>query len=284
MHYPIVKVTTKDHLSLFGLLAETNQRKQILIHIHGTASGFYAEEFEQQFFEQLPAMGCSVLFTNNRGGFVMESWQKSGAALEKFEDCVLDIDAWIEYALSLGYEEIILQGHSLGTEKVVYYMEKGKYANRVSAVSLLGFSDSFGSQQRFLKTITVDPMIEAQQLVANGKGEQFIQNPWNSHAGVLPQSAESYINFFSDGSELSKALPLRQGKDLVYFQRIQVPILGVIGDQDPWTVIPVSETVELLRKENALAEVVTIPDCNHSFEGKQKELVDAVRTFILKKS
>ena len=61
--------------------------------------------------------------------------------MENFEDCVVDIDAWIKFALSKGYEKIILMGHSLGTEKIVYYMNKGRYTNKVKAIILLGFAD-----------------------------------------------------------------------------------------------------------------------------------------------
>lgn len=284
MHYPIVKVITVDNLELFGLLAEAKKHTDaILINIHGTASAFYIEEFEKYYVEKMPQKGISVLFTNNRGNYVMESWQKTGAAQEKFEDCLIDIDTWIEFALSKGYKKVILQGHSLGSEKVVYYMNKGKYRNKVTAVILLGFSDLYGTQMRFLQTIKADLMKEARKLIKEGKGYMFLTSEWLSHAGILPMSAESYVNFFSEGSELSKALPLRNGSRLELFSKIKVPILGVIGDDDKkeFTVIPVKDAIKLLEKENKLAEVWQIKDCDHSFTGRQKELVDVVSKFIL---
>lgn len=282
MIYPIVKVKTPDNLSLFGLLAEANSTKTILINIHGTASAFYVEEFEEEFVKTLPEKDISVLFTNNRGNFIMESWQKTGAALEKFEDCLIDIDTWVEFVLKKGYKQIFLQGHSLGSEKVVYYMEKGKYKDKISGVILLGFTDSYGVQMKFLKTLNVDPAVEARRLINENKGEQFIDTLWLSHAGVLPQSAESYLNFFSPDSELSKALPLRQGKDLKYFRNIKVPILAITTDPDPWAVVPLHESADLLRKENGLAKVEILSGTNHSFEGKQKEVVQLVNNFVLK--
>src|SRR3989344_1753317 len=138
MGYPIVKIKTPDNITLFGFLSESSNKDIILINIHGTGSGFYVEEFESEFTERLPKLDVSTLFTNNRGNYTMESWQETGAAVEKFENCLIDIDAWIEFALQKGYKQIILQGHSLGTEKVVYYMEKGKYKDRVVGVILLG--------------------------------------------------------------------------------------------------------------------------------------------------
>lgn len=282
VYYPIIKAITQDNLTLFGYLTEAENSKTMLVHIHGTAASFYGEEFEEYFVNILPSQGVSVLFTNNRGSSVMSSWQNAGAALERFEDCLLDIDAWIAFALNKGYEKIILQGHSLGTEKIVYYMEHGKYKNNVIAISLLGFADSYGCQMRFLKTQSIDPMIEAEKLVKDGKGEIFLTSIWKSHAGVLPQSANSYINFFSLNSELSKALPLRQGKDLKYFQNIKVPILALIGDQDCWAIASPNEDSNLLKRENALTETHVIADCNHEFEKKQDELVEYVRNFLSK--
>jgi hypothetical protein len=74
-------------------------------------------------------------------------------------------------------------------------------------------------------------------------------------AGEMPISAQTYLNFFSPNSENSKALPLRQGKDLEFFQNIKVPVLGVIGDNydGEYTIIPIDEAVELLKSENKLA-------------------------------
>ncbi len=280
MEFPIVNLITSDGLNLFGYLAEATSSKTILINIHGTASGFYVEEFEKYFIEELPQLGISTLFTNNRGNFVQESWQKTGAAVEKFEDCLIDINNWIEFALSQGYEKIILQGHSLGTEKVVYYMNRGKYADKVVAVSLLGFADSYGNQMLFAKDKHLQLMNEANDLVKQYKGDQYLTSVWFCHAGVLPKSAASYINFFSQDSELSKALPLRLGKDLKYYSEIKVPILGIVGDKDPWTILPVPEAAELMRKGNQNADVFIISDCEHSFTGKQKELIEIVKNFL----
>jgi pimeloyl-ACP methyl ester carboxylesterase len=281
MKYPIVKTITSDHLELFGILAEADGEKDIvLINIHGTSGCFYIEEYTSFLVEELPALGISTLFTNNRGSHVMEAWQQSGAALEMFEDCVLDIDAWIRYVLSLGYRRIILQGHSLGTEKVVYYLNRGNPPPAVAALILLGVSDSFGNQALIAKGFPVDPMVEAKQLMAEGRGEQFLTSVWRPHGGAVPKSAASYLNFFSPGSELSKALPLRQRGKLSYYRGIRVPILIVVGECDPFTCIPVPEALDLLQKENSRTHTRLIAGADHDFSGKGKELADVIEEFL----
>jgi pimeloyl-ACP methyl ester carboxylesterase len=281
MKYPIVKVITGDHLELYGFLAEAEGEKDaILINIHGTASSFYCEEYARLFAEEFPPLGISTLFTNNRGSHVMEAWQNTGAALEMFEDCLQDLDAWVRYALDGGYRRIFLQGHSLGTEKIVYYMEHGTLADHVAAVILLAVSDSFGNQARIAKTFPVDPMKEAGRLAAEGNGEQFLTSVWRAHGGGVPQSAVSYLNFFSPGSELSKTLPLRDNGNLLYYRNIRVPILVLVGEHDPFTCLPVPEALRLLEKENRQTRTKIIAGTDHDFSGKERELVETVKEFV----
>jgi pimeloyl-ACP methyl ester carboxylesterase len=282
--YNIEKVITKDNITLFGYYAASVKKDAniVLINIHGTAGTFYSEEFEKYYVEKLPKLGLGVIFTNNRGAGLLDPWTGIGAATEKFEDCLIDIDAWIEFALTKGYTKIILQGHSLGTEKVVYYMNKGKYKDKVISIILLAFSDSYGTQQKHLKNIKIDLMKEAKQLVKINKKDTLLSSYWLSHAGVLPQSAESYINFFSENSELSNALPLRNGKNLEYYKNIRVPILGVIGDQEEYTIIPIIKAIDLLKKENSKSTIIQIFGANHDFVNKQDILINNVISFIQK--
>lgn len=295
MNYPIVSVITKDNLTLNGLLLESKNSGKVVINIHGSASNFYEEPFFETMATTFPKIGFSWLSVNNRGNSVLtHTWQKTGSAVEKFEDCLLDINAWVEFAINKGYSEIILQGHSLGTEKIVYYMNEGKYRNKIKKVILLGFSDSFGCAHQFMeKTNSKNALFkEAKYLIKENKGEQFLTTQWYSHAGVLPKSAESFINQFSENSELSKAFPFRL-KKLNFYSKIKVPILAVISDNDTFTnadivkggsehvMMSIKESVELLKKSNSKTHAVIIPKTDHDFEGKEKELTKIVKDFLI---
>jgi hypothetical protein len=150
----------------------------------------------------------------------------------------------------------------------------------VAALILLGVSDSFGNQALIAKGFPVDPMVEAKQLMAEGRGEQFLTSVWRPHGGAVPKSAASYLNFFSPGSELSKALPLRQKGELSYYRGIRVPILIVVGECDPFTCIPVREALDLLQRENSRTHTRLIAGADHDFSGKGKELADVIEEFL----
>ncbi len=269
MDCQIVKVKTKHGLEFYGLHFKSGG-KTVVINIHGTGSNFYEEDFVPMLAEKLKSIGISFLSANNRGADVLQRYNMAGCATEFFEDCLVDIDLWIEFALSKSYKNIFLSGHSLGSEKVVYYMNKGKYREKIKAVILLVFSDSWGCQKEYSKGKGY-VMEEAEKLVKEGNGRVFLTSDWLSHSGVLPRNAKSYIRAFKEGSELSKALPFGKRK-LDFYRKIKVPILAVIGDQKEHTVIPIKEAIELLKKENGLTQAFQIKNSDHDFQGKETEL------------
>jgi alpha-beta hydrolase superfamily lysophospholipase len=284
--YELVWIETKDNLELYGLLTSDKQDK-ILINIHGTASNFYEEDFIGSLAQELPKVGTAVLSTNNRGAGVYDAYQKSGAAVEKFEDCLLDIDAWIEFVLKRGFKEIFLSGHSLGTEKVVYYMNYGKYKDKVKAVILFAPADSAGyaiygddykpssqDKERVDKLL-----IQAKKLIGEGRGEVFLDR--EAYAGIMPKSAESFVNFSYLNPRLLQGLSFHRHR-LESFSKIRVPILVAIGNEYEYTAIPIEEALELMERENSLAETHLIKSCNHDFQGKEQELTSIVKKFLSK--
>ena len=198
MKFPIVKVTTKDGFILHGLLSEHEKKsKTIIIHIHGSAGNFYQSNFYPYLFKMVEDLNIAFLSTNNRGTGVYDvelGTKYRGAAIEIFEECLLDIDAWVEFAMTLGYKNIILEGHSFGTNKIQYYYLNGKYKSKIRALILLGFTDSYGGQLEYLKSQRLnndDILKEAKKLISKNKPIQLLSYlliNW----GELSQTAQSY--------------------------------------------------------------------------------------------
>lgn len=284
--YPIVQVKTKDNIWLYALYLTLLEKKTVFINIHGTASNFYEEYFIEVLSKRFLEKGISILSTNNRGTGVYDAYEKTGAAVEKFEDCLIDIDAWIEFAIDQGHENIVLSGHSLGSEKIVYYMSNGKYADKINSIVFLAPADSFGSH-RMLDGKTnprinqVETLIkQSVDLIQKGEGATFLpRDSYGSRVGIMPKSAESFVNFLGPTSKLLEALPFAQ-KKLGEYSKIKVPILVVIGDKNEYTAIPTQEALDLMKQENKNTQTFQIKDCNHDFEGKEDELADIVLRFI----
>lgn len=160
-------------------------------------------------------------------------------------------------------------------------MNEGKHRDRVKGMILLGFSDNVGAQMKYEQSIGKNYLQEAQELVRTGQPEQLLSDPFGL-CGELPISAQTYLHCFSDSSANAVALPLRQGRNLTYFQNIHVPILGIIGDQEEheYTVIPIKDAIELLKTENSQAEVYQIGQSNHVFSGKEAEVITLIAYFM----
>lgn len=249
------------------------------LFIHGTGSNFYENEWVFPLAETMNKNGIAFISANNRGSHGYCPYPPHGASLEKFGGCVDDINGWISYLKKRGYAKFILLGHSLGTEKIVHYMDQEEQNSRVVGVILLGFSDSYGVQRNHWGSRFDDLMREAQYLIDEGKPETFLTGEWLSHAGVLPKSATSFVDFFSVGSNLAGALPFRSGR-LEKYSRITVPILGIVGDQKEWTATPLGQAMDLMQSENRNSTIEQIHNCDHDFTGKDDELCDIVDSFI----
>ena len=287
-NYPIVKVKTSDGLELGGMLfePEDKSKKIIKIHIPGDNGSFWWSDYYPYLIKSSLEQNIAFLSGNNRGSAVFANSNDDsisfGVAAELFSDCVKDIDSWIKFALEKGYQKIILEGHSRGTEKLVYYLNHGQYIGKVVGVILMGFSDAIGTQLKYEQKIGHNFIDEARKMVVEGKGDHLLSD-LRAFAGELPMTANTYLDNMAPDSANSKAIPLRQGKDLKYFQNIKVPILGMIGDQFEYTIIPIAEAVELLKKENTRCEAYQIKGVDHCFTGKEKELTKIISNFTQKR-
>lgn len=279
-NYPIVSTRTPDNYTLHGLLIEAANKDTLLIHIHGTASNFYIEDFYPALADALTSEGISYLSPNNRGANALQGWVPGGSTTERFEDCVSDIDAWIHFAIQSGYSNILLSGHSLGTEKVVYFMNHGTHREKVSGIVLMAPADSYGYTHNFLKTVDSDLFAEARDLVSKGRGDEFLRGTWLAHGGVLPKSAASFLNFFDTGSSLSQVLPFQQ-RALPLYRNIQQPILAIISNNqaDEYTLIPIAEALDLMMYENPNTQTKLIENSDHCFVGKEDEMARIVTNF-----
>lgn len=290
MSSSIINVKTPDGLCLYGLWHEVAGSKTLLLHTHGTAGNFYEENFINFLAQKLVAENISILSANNRGAGVYDAYQKSGAAVEHFEDCVTDLNSWLNWARGQGYERIILSGHSLGTEKVVYSLTHSQEdMGRVVAVILFAPADSYGSH-RYLdgqlqpaEQTRVENLLKlAEELVTKGEGDTFLpRDTYGSYEGIMPKSADSFLNFLGENSKVKDSLPF-YSKELPNYRRIKVPILALIGDEEEYTSLPITEALALMQKENLLTETKQFSHCNHDFEGHEAEVAEAVLSFINK--
>lgn len=146
------RVNTVDKLRLTGLLFEPEiGSKTGILHLHGRAGNFYGNGFLDAMADVYTKAGFAFLSVNTRAHDHIadfrigqtEKLRRIGSAFDVFEECVFDIETWLEFFRSRGYEKIILQGHSQGGAKAVYFLNQ-KPQSDIIALVLASPADAVG--------------------------------------------------------------------------------------------------------------------------------------------
>ena len=287
----IVTTNTKDGIILHGQLFESPNKENLIIHIHGMSGDLYLNSFYPAMEKNYPENGWSFLATENRGTHSITQFNTTdgrciniGNAYEKFEDCVYDIQAWIDKAKELGYKRIWLQAHSLGPSKVSYYMTNTP-DNDVEGLVWLSPSDMLG--------LVKDPegskdhsicFEQAREFVDNNEGERLLNHLlW----GCYKLSANTYLNFFEDGANTGIFNYKGDlGWDVV--NKINVPVIAFTGTKDEGVapVIDAYEGMKILESQlinSPKKETHVYENGVHDFTGFGEDITKRVLNFIQNK-
>lgn len=281
MKTKFVRIVTKDKLILSGnLYSPDKTTKKTILHIHGMSGNFYENLFLDYMAYEFTKNGYSFFSVNNRGAGTFfdfpikgkkEAHKRIGNAYEKFEECIFDIKAGIDFLEKEGFKEIILQGHSLGAVKVAYYMAKTK-DKRVSKLILVSPSDMVGLTEDKDHT---KRMSLSKRLITEGKGSELLPDLlW----GWARLSAATYVNL----SERNTAVDVFNTYDKEApscIKDITIPILAILGGTDDAAILPIKEALEVIKNKAKKAPrfgKLIIGKAPHSYFGYEKSLAKGI--------
>ncbi len=281
----IVKFLTEDNIELQGFFVNS-QSKLGLLHIPGIAGNFYENSFLDAVGDFAAEMCITFLSMNTRGHDYINDLVKidgvklktmnNGGALEKFEDCVLDIKAGIGFLKKKGCKKIILQGHSSGCQKIAYYQLKTN-DKFVSGLILLAPADDMTLVKKILgreyrKTIKI-----IEKMIKNDKADDFMPK-WTV---TLPIISAGRVWSLCNPSSIEARLFNYSGK-MKEIASINVPVLAVFGNKDVYLTMPAEETLRILKTKAQKCDTAVIKDAPHNFRGYEKELVKVLDKWIAK--
>lgn len=295
----LVNFETSDNLTLPGLLFEPEKKtKKVLIYLHGNGSSsvFYKTDLMNALAGSLTKIGFSFFPFNNRGANLIKKLDRKlpdgteervlyGMTYELIKDCILDIDGAVEYLSSHGYEEIYLIGSSTGANKICVY-NWYKPQNKIKGYILLSGGDDTGlyySQELGPKKYE-KALVTCKKKIQEGKGMKLAMDFISYQSLYDTINPDGDYNTFPFYETLFHA-KLSKKKLFQEFASIQKPTLVVYGEIDKYCYGKVPEIVELLKKKASKIENFTfhiIPDGDHSFEGKEKELVEVIAEWLCK--
>ena len=128
-----LKIETQRGTLLDGVLFQAHtEADTVLIAITGIHGNFYSNPFYYNIGDTLTAAGIDFIYaqTNDAFGIIRTQNVRTGKEEtigswnERFAMADEDVAAYLDYAERQGYRHIILAGHSLGANKVIFYLSR----------------------------------------------------------------------------------------------------------------------------------------------------------------
>jgi len=264
----LVTVETADQVVLHGVFYEGDYNKPAVIIMHGAAMNFYTGVGRF-----LPGIinpqGYACLSANNRGhdfGTAPDGDKKPvlGLMRERFQDCVHDVRAWVDYLHRGGYQKVVLLGNSQAIPKILYAQNLEQFS-RVAGLVLVGPPPSVSKMMRYLVSDNYYErgLFKANELAELGMDDQLIVLRGR---GTMPW-------IFTPGTFLSFYGPDTPADTEKLIRKVFCPVLLVRGSKD---FEPVSRELLQSIKKNAGqpedCEIVEIEGADHFYSQHEEAL------------
>ncbi len=207
--------------------------------------------------------------------------KRIGAVYERFSECEHDIQAWIDEGKKLGYRKIVLFGHSLGCNKVLYYLHKNKEDMVVGLVlasppDMVGLAKKPDYQPNYQELLD-----EAERNISDGRPEKLLSsNLWDWYT----LSSQTFLDLCKDGCPADNLPIMRNPDSFSELESVSIPILVIVGEHDDIAITSLKEDLNLLESRATSCPSFSqtlIPGADHSYSDKEKvfarEILDWTR-------
>jgi pimeloyl-ACP methyl ester carboxylesterase len=262
----LIRLGTDDGVRLPGILRRPHmaRAKACVVLIHGYSGNFYSGIMD--FLpEALADRGFATLALNMRD-------HDRGPKKNRFEENRYDIATAVDKMALLGYHTIFLYGHSMGTNRVLYYMAASQDP-RITGILLTGPPGNlFEWNISIFGPETANSVLrQAQDLVAKGKGDQWML----INLGPLGKALYTAHHVVSLRGPKTVSDPYKN------ISRISKPILVVHGLADRLANPDIADRLKNSATPETNVTVVKIHGANHRFSHHQEKLVGVVTRWML---
>jgi len=273
---------TEDNLRVQGTYFDSGKLDCCILFIHGQAQSIVDNYFAYVLGKYLSNNEISFLYSHNRGYSYINCMSKkdssleiNGATFEIFEDSLKDIEVWIKKVKKLGYNKIILMGHSLGCNKALYYLSKNK--DDVQGLILASAPDMVGITKK--EESKFDNLLsEAESNVKNNNPRKLLNT---LIGGTDYISSATFINESLENSNIDNFPIERNPEVFEQLATVRVPILSLAGSLE----YPTYLKQELLCEKaiNCKSfEWHIIEGANHFYLNRENELSDKILKWLAK--
>ena len=283
-----------DGVILSGILYNGNERtKKVILAVHGMTSNCFKKR--DDVIAKIVNESCIDYFCfNNRGSEIVKYISKNingkkekslaGTAYEDVLEGYEDIVGAILKLKELGYSKIYLQGHSLGSTKVVYTYnelkeEETDILNNIKGIILLSLIDIPMAVKFYL-----GKNYETYLKLAEEKEEKGINDLMPKNAFIHPISVKTFLRYVRDNKDIDF---VKYGSDneMEILNKIDIPLFMRWGNDNEMIAQKAEELVTILNNiiTNPSKDIDYIDGANHGYDGKEEILSEEIIKFINRK-
>ena len=277
-----IKVNTKRGVQLDGVLFEAaTPATTVMIAITGIHGNFYSNPFYYNIGDTLNAGGVDFIYAQTCDAFgtiktrnvITDKNEIIGSWNERFADALDDVEAYINYAESRGYRHIILAGHSLGANKVIYYLSQ-QHDPRVDHFLLL----SPANLDYMTSGVTTTEREIVRRLMAVGVADEMLPFPLMGWVQCKVATASDWLF----DSLLNNVHTAPDG-DFAQVEQITHGGALLIGTYDNFTDGDPSGFLRNINDHMPTASnnrLLFIERTGHTYQQKQQELADIILALL----
>ena len=283
----ILKVITPRGLELKGAIFGDNTNDTVLIMLTGICSNIFQNELLYSTGKLLEAKGITCIIAHAHDSFSCFAYsdfstgkqKHAGTFNDDFNMVYEDVESYVKYAKEkMGFKNIILAGHSLGSNKIIHYL--GNTPDNV--VDYFIVSSPVDIMHWWKVMPNIDTCFEmAKSWVEEGRSNDILPFMFG---GFSPMTAATVLGFYNAGN--LKNCPVLSGEgetDSLY--NIKCPGTFVIGSKDSVTGDSPKGFMEILNSWTRYPErnqVIEIENASHIFYGKHEEYAGIILDCVQK--
>ena len=284
-----------DGIELYGILYKGKEKTdKIILAVHGMTSNCFKKR-DDIIAKKANEEKIDYFCFNNRGSEIVKYISKNidgkkekslaGTAYEDVLEGYEDIVGAILKLKELGYSKIYLQGHSLGSTKVVYTyneLKEEKEADILSCIKgviLLSLIDIPMAVKFYL-----GKNYETYLKLAEEKEEKGINDLMPKNAFIHPISVKTFLRYVRDNKDIDF---VKYGSDneMEILNKIDIPLFMRWGNDNEMIAQKAEELVTILNNiiTNPSKDIDYIDGANHGYDGKEEILAEEIIKFVNRK-
>ena len=275
-----LNVPTERGVVLNGVLFRPEKKKTadtVMIAITGIHGNFYSNPFYYNIGDTLNKDNIDFIYAQTNDAFseiktvnVKTGREETiGSWNERFAFTDEDIDAYLDFAEAEGYRHIILAGHSLGANKVIYYLSR-HHDKRVEHFFLL----SPANLTYMMSGVTDWEKRVIREQVEQEDGEKMLPFPFMGWVVCIANTAYDWqFSGLLNNVHTAKDGDFSQAEKITHTGALLVGTYDNFTDGDP------SEFLRNLNSHMPAAtknDLIFIEKTGHTYQMKQQEVADKV--------